>query len=241
MLRPLTNRKAIFLLSLALAALYFFRVVSEPSDHESPLFFSSTSRSNVVDLFDFEPADSEAIRKVCQRTKWNENLIFTCDKSGGGVGNLRNSVLNCVRYAIHGGGGLVVPRIIQRSPEDIALIWNRETTEFDYIFDRAHFVESLRRSCPQMEVFNSSADIPTKFPLKNVLSLEPEKELVANIPGNGSWPTEVWRGLFYKWLDGKSSPGNGAVKPGNSTIDPVVVGLGRSYVSNTQKTFFSSL
>lgn len=50
---------------------------------------------------DFDP---KAMREVCARTKWNEQLIFVCGAPQGGLGNIRNVFLTCVRYAIEAGG-----------------------------------------------------------------------------------------------------------------------------------------
>lgn len=50
---------------------------------------------------DFDP---KAMRKVCARKKWNDRLIFVCGAPQGGLGNIRNVFLTCVRYAIEAGG-----------------------------------------------------------------------------------------------------------------------------------------
>jgi len=183
--------------------------------------FSGLSKplSDVSDIFDFEPADSEAIKRICRNTEWNKDLIFTCARSGGGVGNLRNSILNCVRYAIHAGGALVVPRVILRSPVDIAAIWNRETIEMDYIFDRLHFMRSLELSCPQLQIFNTTDDIPDYDLTHHSIRLLPEN-LVGDIPGDGIAHPEEWRGLFYDWLQTSA----------NQSHKHAVVELDRSYV-----------
>ncbi|CAG8957424.1 hypothetical protein HYFRA_00011405 [Hymenoscyphus fraxineus] len=228
---PSTKRDIFSIVSVFLATVFIIRFVILPI---SPSFYSAepywADVVNYLDVFDFEPADSEAIRKVCQSTEWNEKLIFTCDKSAGGVGNLRNSILNCVRYSIHAGAGLVIPRLVKRDSKDIAAMYTADTVEFDRIFDRPHFVESLRRSCPQLRVYNTSDDIPSNFPDDYLLPLEPEKDLVGFIPRNGSWQTEAWRGLLYTWLNDRALPGKEEEGPINSTTDYVVVALGRTYM-----------
>jgi len=116
----------------------------------------------VNDIFDRPPIESGAIKDICAKTEWNSNLVFTCKNSGGGVGNLRNSILNCVRYAIQAGAGMTLPTIIERNPADITHIWERERVPFDYLFDVPHFVESLELSCPQLRLFNTTMDIPNR-------------------------------------------------------------------------------
>lgn len=48
--------------------------------------------------------DPKPIQKVCASKKWNPDLIFICGTPQGGIGNVRNVVLTCVRYAIEAGG-----------------------------------------------------------------------------------------------------------------------------------------
>jgi hypothetical protein len=221
-LRVGNSRKNIVLAVIFALIIWFWALRALPFSSLYWDVFSAPSKplSETSDLFDFELADSEAIRKICQNTQWNQDLVFTCARSGGGVGNLRNSILNCVRYAIHAGGALVVPRIILRSPVDIAAIWNRETIEIDYIFDRGHFVRSLELSCPQLQIFNTTDDISDYDSSHGGLKLLPEKLVGGDIPGDGIAHPEEWRGLFYEWLEISAYQSH----------KPVVVDLDRSYV-----------
>jgi hypothetical protein len=172
------------------------------------------------DAFDFAPVESEAIKSICSDAQWNNTLVFTCESSVGGVGNIRNSILNCVRYAISAGGNLVVPKIIVRSSSDISNIRTGSRTGMDYMFDPQHFVESLRLSCPPLRVYNSVDDIPNHQNGPDLVSLIPES-LVDHIPATGLENPEAWRGTFYKWLEQYESP---------DTSGPRIVELGRSYL-----------
>ncbi|KAH8798632.1 hypothetical protein F5884DRAFT_825430 [Xylogone sp. PMI_703] len=78
-----------------------------------------------INMFDFVPGKSEAISKVCQATKWNQNLVFTYDKFFKEVRNIRNSVLYC---------------------SDISQIKGELTTDSSYMFDTQHFIDSLHLS-----------------------------------------------------------------------------------------------
>lgn len=69
-----------------------------------------------------ETFDPEPMRSLCSSKEWTPGLYFTCDESVGGIGNIRNSILLCVRYAIEAGAGLVVPTIVLRDANDISLI-----------------------------------------------------------------------------------------------------------------------
>lgn len=48
--------------------------------------------------------DPNPIRQKCEETKFQENLIWQCAPVNGGIGNVVNMILNCVRYAIEAGG-----------------------------------------------------------------------------------------------------------------------------------------
>jgi hypothetical protein len=48
--------------------------------------------------------DGQALNELCSKTNWTEGLIFSCHGLEGGLGNVRNIFLNCIRYAIEAGG-----------------------------------------------------------------------------------------------------------------------------------------
>jgi len=50
------------------------------------------------------PFNDQPLRKLCSSKRWMPGLIIKCDAAFGGVGNVRNIVLTCVRYAIEAGG-----------------------------------------------------------------------------------------------------------------------------------------
>ncbi|KAE8448694.1 hypothetical protein EG329_008909 [Mollisiaceae sp. DMI_Dod_QoI] len=204
----------VFLLSLIYLRPSIFTI---PSFSWSPS--AEVQKQNLIeatDLFDEPLLHSPAIQGLCARTEWNPKLLFTCNRSGGGVGNLRNSILNCVRYAISAGAGLTLPRVILRDPNDIAHIWERETISFDYIFDETHFVESLRLSCPQLQLFDDAKEFLEESE-EQPITLLPES-LMEDTPTGIAHP-EGWRGKFYGWLSQE-----------RDTDSPVVVNLERSYL-----------
>jgi hypothetical protein len=84
-----------------------------------------------------------------------------CDNNSGGIGNIRNFILTCVRYAIDAGASqLILPRIQRRSEEDLANIFTTGFQPFDYFFDEEHFRAALGAFCPQMTIYNTPDDIP---------------------------------------------------------------------------------
>lgn len=173
-----------------------------------------------LDVFDFPTVDSESIRSICGASQWNSSVVFKCDESVGGVGNIRNSILNCVRYAISAGGGLVVPSIVLRNSADISNIRTGQKTELSYMFDTQHFLDSLRLSCPELRVYSSIEKIDDFVNAHESINMLPEDLIQEVIPKTGLSEPEKWRGLFYTWLEQYSSPNPG----------PFVIALGRSYM-----------
>jgi len=62
------------------------------------------------------PFNNSAIVSLCNSKKWIPGLIFKCEAPQGGIGNVRNALLNCIRYAIE-AGGLCSPTPVQTVPK----------------------------------------------------------------------------------------------------------------------------
>jgi hypothetical protein len=172
----------------------------------------------VNDVFEYPPVNSPAIKSLCASTSWNESVVFTCDESSGGIAELRNAILNCVRYAIAAGGSLVIPTIVVRG--DNGVIGEGNNTGFQYVFDQEHFVASMAQSCPQMRIYASVAHIPNLKDAYGPVSIVPEY-LVRKTPEGGVAHPEAWPGLFYNWL------GQYVVRDAKG---PILVELGRSFL-----------
>ncbi|KAL2021727.1 hypothetical protein VTK56DRAFT_6670 [Thermocarpiscus australiensis] len=123
--------------------------------------FPPQSRQNI----DLSKADSPFIswplERVCREsTTWTPGIVFVCDNNSGGIGNIRNYILTCIRYAIEAGAtGLVLPQIRTRSEKDLSNIM-LEHRGFDYFFDESHFRRSLLTSCPRFTLYSSTDDVP---------------------------------------------------------------------------------
>lgn len=117
------------------------------------------------------PFISWPLARVCKEsTTWTPGVVFVCDNNSGGIGNIRNYILTCFRYAIEAGAaGIVLPQIRTRSEKDLADIM-LAYEGFDYFFDEDHFRQSLQAACPQITLYDSNEDIPhAPYPF------EPEK------------------------------------------------------------------
>lgn len=186
---------------------------------------AATSNTEANDLY-FTSTVNEELKGVCRDAQWDSRLVFTCDKSFGGIGNLRNSILLCVRYAILAGAALVVPRIVIRD-EDITSYKTSNTAEFDYMFDGKHFIESLRLSCPQMQTY---ATLEDAVKVRNFMGDPNQIHLEADfLLGEGLVQPSAWREKFIgEWLPQQTAQ----VESKSGTIqDTIVVHIERCYMS----------
>ncbi|CAK7225861.1 hypothetical protein SCUCBS95973_006005 [Sporothrix curviconia] len=106
------------------------------------------------------PFISWPLARLCRETRWTPGIVFACNNNSGGIGNIRNFVLTCVRYAIAAGAtGLVLPQIETRSEHDLAHLFGGRKP-FAHFFDTAHFRASLQEACPFLRVYDSIEAIP---------------------------------------------------------------------------------
>lgn len=123
-------------------------------------------QSNGTDL-DLSAPDAPFVAwplaRVCSENKrWTPGLVFICDNNSGGIGNIRNFILTCLRYAIEAGAtGLALPTIQSRSPDKLADLFIGAQLPFAYFFDEAHFRRGLDEACPQITVYGDDfAGVP---------------------------------------------------------------------------------
>ncbi|KAL5345548.1 hypothetical protein ACLOAV_009298 [Pseudogymnoascus australis] len=222
MIRLPAVRIAVFLAFGAGVSLYF-HLIADPGTRKLINLHPQAAESNTTsfyDAFDFPPLDSEAIRGICADTQWNPALVFTCSESVGGIGNIRNSILNCVRFAISAGAALVEPTIVLRNDADSAEIRTGVKTDMGYMLDPAHFRESLRLSCPGMKVYDRVEDLKG-VAFHDPIALLPES-LEEKVPSTGLAHPEKWRESFEAWLGQHVGP----LPEGT-----VIINLQRSYLT----------
>ncbi|KAJ1303655.1 hypothetical protein OPQ81_008083 [Rhizoctonia solani] len=113
------------------------------------------------------------LKRVCDEVEeWVPGVVFLCDNNFGGIGNVRNFILTCVRYAIEAGAtGLVMPAIRKRRDDDIRVILDHsDFRPFSYLFDEDNFRQAMGESCPQITLY----DDWTRVPRIQYLDNEPE-------------------------------------------------------------------
>jgi hypothetical protein len=101
------------------------------------------------------------LERVCKESKFTPGLVYVCDNNSGGIGNIRNFILTCIRYAIDAGAsGLIMPRIQRRSEDKLENLFTASFQPFDYFFDEKHFRTVIGKYCPQMVIYDTPKDIP---------------------------------------------------------------------------------
>ena len=233
LLRIFNTRFAIFSGSLFFI-LWLWIASDAPSGIKNHLLdgnFPKFPGGSKSDVFDFPPIHSEAMRETCMRTEWNSSLVFTCDNNHGGVGHVRNSILNCVRYAIGAGGALVMPSISLRDIENnhdhdgesahghahgLGKRHGPGRKGMEYMFDVNHFKKSLKMSCPELKLIEQlepSANARRR-------GLQPES-LFETPPTTGIKNPEEWQVKLYTWIDRWMA---------HSFSSPIIVDLEQSFL-----------
>ncbi|KUJ13919.1 uncharacterized protein LY89DRAFT_150577 [Mollisia scopiformis] len=231
---------------LLLFSVWLWVAVDRPYNFPSHIgwnIYSNSPQSDVVseDIFDYPPVHSSAIKAVCAATQWNESLVFTCDDNVGGIGHVRNSILNCVRFSIAAGAGLVLPRISVRNDSDISIIHTGSLTNMAYLFDTRHFIDSISLSCPGLTLYPELDDFKKINNANNPIRLSPQalgvkfpktgmedpKKFATAMPKAGMDKPEKWGELFHEWYAdiGEQYQFIGTTK------GPIFIALLRSYLT----------
>ncbi|KAG9247473.1 hypothetical protein BJ878DRAFT_414771 [Calycina marina] len=150
------------------------------------------------------------LQRVCNETQWQPGLTFICDNNSGGIGNIRNFILTCIRYGIDAGASeLIMPQIQQRSDQDLANIFTGGFHPFEYFFDKEHFLQSMKSYCPQMVVRQSLVELPYADKLLKRTEFYP-KDLNIDLDGcdgrGVNRHLDMFRPKFDNWLKGKRVP-----------------------------------
>ena len=94
---------------IALAVFYLFhyrqqevvQILTQLQHSDKEAFIETAIQTPIEGAF-----DNKSIIELCSNTAWTPGLIFQCDSPQGGVGNVENFFMNCVRFAIEAGGML---------------------------------------------------------------------------------------------------------------------------------------
>lgn len=145
------------------------------------------------------------LQRVCEEAQWTPGLSFVCDNNAGGIGNIRNYILTCIRYAIDAGATrLILPRIQSRSQGNLGKLLTTSFQPFDYFFDEEHFRNSIHTFCPQMKILNTLDDIPNAALNMHIEKFFP-KDLNVDLDGcdvrGVNRHLDMYYTKFHEWLN----------------------------------------
>jgi hypothetical protein len=131
-------------------------------------------------------------------------LVYICDNNSGGIGNIRNYIQTCLRYALEAGAtGLVIPKIRKRNETDLADLFTDSYLPFTYMFDEQRFRDAFGTNCPQITLYDDIKDIPSASDSPNIDHISP-KDFVNRENCHGmdqNRHTDRFGDLFRKWLN----------------------------------------
>ncbi|KAH8676555.1 hypothetical protein BGZ60DRAFT_372421 [Tricladium varicosporioides] len=175
------------------------------------------------------PFDNRTLVELCKSKTWTPGLIFRCDSPKGGVGNVRNVFLNCVRYAIEAGAtSFIVPEIIGYGTT-LTTVRKEMPLPFDHFFDLEHFTQSLGWACPQIKFINHFNDLWNVPSTAKAVLLQPEGLLGEYVIGKVLAHPEKWASALKHHLNASHPKPFSAELPGLVTLQQPMLQFPLSY------------
>lgn len=92
-------RLAILLLIICWSLYMLPKFTAQRPPHTKEEFVAQMLETEIDGEYNLEP-----LAALCRSKKQTPGLIVKCKATPGGMGNVRNMMLNCYRFAIEGGG-----------------------------------------------------------------------------------------------------------------------------------------
>jgi GDP-fucose protein O-fucosyltransferase len=116
---------------------------------------------------------TDSLRSLCDATIWRPGLYLNCTnilnlpgKPAGtanpqGTFNVKNAMQTCVRWAIDGGMGFIIPRLAIRSKIDLEYF--DEWADFSFLFDEDHLRQTMSEECPQLKIYDYKHNVDKRI------------------------------------------------------------------------------
>ncbi|CAK7268537.1 hypothetical protein SEPCBS57363_003145 [Sporothrix epigloea] len=160
-------------------------------------YIDAVMRNPVEGTLDLAP-----IRAKCDSVKFQPGLIWHCELVNGGIGNVGNMWLNCVRYAMEAGASyIILPRTGARSDSDLVNLGDAShSVELDSLYDVEYFLENWKQACPQLRAVRLEKEIPAIPPISQAPAIKANR--VTALPRNKELMLDAtgWRKGFDTWM-----------------------------------------
>ncbi|CAK7271874.1 hypothetical protein SEPCBS119000_004830 [Sporothrix epigloea] len=160
-------------------------------------YIDAVLRNPVEGTLDLAP-----IRAKCDSVVFQPGLIWHCELVNGGIGNVGNMWLNCVRYAIEAGASyIILPRTGARSDSNLVNLGDAShSVELDTLYDVEYFLENWKLACPQLRAVRVEKEIPFCPPISQAPAIKPNR--VTSLPRNKELMLDAsgWRKGFDTWM-----------------------------------------
>ena len=142
-----------------LGGIFYHDALARAAPMSKEDYIAAVLRSPVEGLLDAEP-----VEHMCAASRLQDGLVWHCDTVVGGIGNVGNMWLNCMRYAIEAGAtAVILPRLGARASDLIDLGSSDNAVDLSALFDVDYFLRAWARVCPQMRAYASEADFAAQL------------------------------------------------------------------------------
>ncbi|KAG0645609.1 hypothetical protein D0Z07_8526 [Hyphodiscus hymeniophilus] len=112
--------------------------------------------------------DPRPIQELCANKSWTRNVALQCVELSGGVSNVRQEILTCIRWTMEAGAALVFPQVKLRVASNASeVIYHKygRFAEYDELFEREVLSEKLAEACPQMTIYQDVDSLRQEGPV----------------------------------------------------------------------------
>jgi hypothetical protein len=147
------------------SAALFGRVASRLEQSQFPIPTSTPNEwwtGTAIDRRLERPFNGSALSDLCNETVFIPGRYFECTDIQGGVTNVMNSVMHCLRFSIASGSGMVLPILRVRGgldPSGLDL-HSGGTTSLHFMADVAFLRQAITEFCPQMVTLDKVEMVP---------------------------------------------------------------------------------
>ena len=162
---------------------------------------------DIVETFP-RPFYPDSLQSLCNATEWDSHLLINCTnilplqvwEDPLDAIKIRNSVVVCLRWAIDGGLGFIMPRISIRSKNDDTQL-STNYGDLSLLFDVNNMRQELSQKCPQLKVYDTDyKDFSilifneTRDPQRNAYTFREYRKYIKKLLYNRTTdvPTVIW-------------------------------------------------